>query len=129
MTSGLLCLQETRTEEREKDLQTVETDEIKETDIDRGVRAAVLLLMTAVVARTAGGGQDHLRGGDHLGATREDAVKVVHLPAIESVTLIHEIEIETLVEKDHFLEARVAEFQKNASQSQLIIQKILTCAL
>ena len=127
MTSGLLCLQEIRTGERERDRQTVETDEIKETDTDRGVRAAVLLLMIAVlvVAQAAEEGQDHLREEDHPGATREDGARVDHLPAIESVILLREIE--TLVEEDRLL-ARVADFRKNASRSQLIIQKISTCA-
>jgi len=130
MTSGLLCLQEIRTEERERDRQTVETDEIKETDTDRGVRAVVLLLMIAVpvVAQAAEEDQDHLREEDHLEATREDGAKVDHLRAIESVILLREIEIETLVEKDRLLEARVADFRKNASRSRLIIQKIWTCA-
>jgi len=130
MTSGLLCLQEIRTGERERDRQTVETDEIKETDTDRGVRAVVLLLMIAVpvVAQAAGEDQDHLRKEDHLGAAREDGAKVDHLRAIESVILLREIEIETLVEKDRLLETRVADFRKNASRSQLIIQKIWTCA-
>ena len=130
MTSGLLCLREIRTGERERDRQTVETDEIKETGTDRGVRAVVLLLMIAVpvVAQAAGEDQDHLREEDHLGATREDGAKVDHLRAIESVILLREIEIETLVEKDRLLEARVADFRKSASRSQLIIQKIWTCA-
>jgi hypothetical protein len=77
------------------------------------------------VAQAAGEDQDHLREEDHLGAAREDGAKVDHLPAIESVILLREIE--TLVEKDRLL-ARVADFRKSASRSQLIIQKIWTCA-
>ena len=127
MTSGLLCLQEIRTEERERDRQIVETDEIKETGTDRGVRAAVRLLMIAVLVVAPAGkeGQDHLREEDHLGATREDGAKVVHLPANETVILLREIE--TLAEEDRLL-ARLADFRKNASRLRLIIQKISTCA-
>ena len=127
MTSGLLCLQEIRTEERERDRQIVETDEIKETGTDRGVRAAVRLLMIAVlvVAQAGEEGRDHVREEDHLGATREDGAKVVHLPANETVILLREIE--TLAEEDRLL-ARLADFRKNASRLRLIIQKISTCA-
>ena len=124
MTSGRLCLPEIRTEGRGKDRQTVETDGIKETDTDRGVRAAGLLLL--IVDQAVEEDPDHLRGEDHLEAAREDGAEVAHLREI--VIRPREIEIETLVERDHLRE-RIAEFRKNGSQSQLpIIQKILTCA-
>jgi len=124
MTSGRLCLPEIRTEGREKDRQTVETDGIEDTD--RGVRAAALLLM--IVDRAVEGDPGHHRGEDHLEAAREDGAKVARVHEI----VIHNraIETGTLVEEDQ-LHERIAEFRKSGSQSQLmpIIQKILTCAL